>query len=117
MFSFLAVKRFVEEFLCYLRCHSLFVCLSTCDPGRFCGDKLPEPIISTDSRLWIEFRSSSNWVGKGFSAVYEGKHLLHDLAAPPFQPIAQLTERMVSHTSNNVLRSRINIHSFWLLYC
>ncbi|MEQ2186415.1 Bone morphogenetic protein 1, partial [Goodea atripinnis] len=32
---------------------------------------LPEPIISTDSRLWIEFRSSSNWVGKGFSAVYE----------------------------------------------
>ncbi|KAG7243889.1 hypothetical protein INR49_006044 [Caranx melampygus] len=37
--------------------------------GRFCGDKLPEPIISTDSRLWIEFRSSSNWVGKGFSAV------------------------------------------------
>lgn len=40
--------------------------------GRFCGDKLPEPIVSTDSRLWIEFRSSSNWVGKGFSAVYEG---------------------------------------------
>lgn len=40
--------------------------------GRFCGDKLPEPIVSTDSRLWIEFRSSSNWVGKGFAAVYEG---------------------------------------------
>ncbi|KAF7665356.1 hypothetical protein LDENG_00145120 [Lucifuga dentata] len=39
--------------------------------GRFCGDMLPDPIISTDSRLWIEFRSSSNWVGKGFSAVYE----------------------------------------------
>ncbi|XP_076019983.1 bone morphogenetic protein 1-like isoform X2 [Genypterus blacodes] len=39
--------------------------------GRFCGDALPEPIVSTDSRLWIEFRSSSNWVGKGFSAVYE----------------------------------------------
>ncbi|XP_056146256.1 bone morphogenetic protein 1-like [Lampris incognitus] len=39
--------------------------------GRFCGDKLPEPIVSSDSRLWIEFRSSSNWVGKGFSAVYE----------------------------------------------
>lgn len=40
--------------------------------GRFCGGKLPEPIISTDSRLWVEFRSSSNWVGKGFFAVYEG---------------------------------------------
>uniref|UniRef100_A0A8C5HBT0 Metalloendopeptidase n=1 Tax=Gouania willdenowi TaxID=441366 RepID=A0A8C5HBT0_GOUWI len=39
--------------------------------GRFCGDTLPDPIISTDSRLWIEFRSSSSWVGKGFSAVYE----------------------------------------------
>uniref|UniRef100_A0A8C1CKL4 Metalloendopeptidase n=1 Tax=Cyprinus carpio carpio TaxID=630221 RepID=A0A8C1CKL4_CYPCA len=40
--------------------------------GRFCGDQLPEAIISTDSRLWIEFSSSSsNWVGKGFSAVYE----------------------------------------------
>ncbi|XP_038602296.1 bone morphogenetic protein 1 isoform X3 [Tachyglossus aculeatus] len=39
--------------------------------GRYCGNKLPEPIISTDSRLWVEFRSSSNWVGKGFFAVYE----------------------------------------------
>ncbi|KAB0396266.1 hypothetical protein E2I00_018972, partial [Balaenoptera physalus] len=39
--------------------------------GRFCGGKLPEPIVSTDSRLWVEFRSSSNWVGKGFFAVYE----------------------------------------------
>ncbi|MEE6514872.1 hypothetical protein FKM82_023266 [Ascaphus truei] len=38
---------------------------------RFCGDKIPESIISTESRLWIEFRSSSNWVGKGFQAVYE----------------------------------------------
>lgn len=42
-------------------------------PGRFCGNKLPEPIVSTDSRLWVEFRSSSNWVGKGFFAVYEGR--------------------------------------------
>ncbi|KAM8873002.1 bone morphogenetic protein 1-like isoform 2-T2 [Synchiropus picturatus] len=39
--------------------------------GRFCGDTLSEPIVSTDSRLWIEFRTSSSWVGKGFSAVYE----------------------------------------------
>jgi len=40
--------------------------------GRFCGDKIPDVLISTDSRMWIEFRSSSNWVGKGFAAVYEG---------------------------------------------
>uniref|UniRef100_A0A5F9DTE1 Metalloendopeptidase n=1 Tax=Oryctolagus cuniculus TaxID=9986 RepID=A0A5F9DTE1_RABIT len=39
--------------------------------GRFCGDKVPEVLASTDSRMWIEFRSSSNWVGKGFAAVYE----------------------------------------------
>ncbi|KAG8592594.1 hypothetical protein GDO81_000555 [Engystomops pustulosus] len=39
--------------------------------GRFCGDKLPEVLTTTDSRMWIEFRSSSNWVGKGFAAVYE----------------------------------------------
>ncbi|XP_015242766.1 PREDICTED: bone morphogenetic protein 1-like isoform X2 [Cyprinodon variegatus] len=39
--------------------------------GRFCGDTIPDPIISNDSHLWIEFRSSSNWVGKGFSALYE----------------------------------------------
>ncbi|XP_041914774.1 bone morphogenetic protein 1-like [Alosa sapidissima] len=39
--------------------------------GRFCGDTLPDAIISTDSRLWIEFRSSSNWVGKGFAITYE----------------------------------------------
>lgn len=64
---------FDDEHLSYLCSSSLRV------PGRFCGDKLPEPIISTDSRLWIEFRSSSNWVGKGFSAVYEGKHSTLDL--------------------------------------
>uniref|UniRef100_G1TEH0 Metalloendopeptidase n=1 Tax=Oryctolagus cuniculus TaxID=9986 RepID=G1TEH0_RABIT len=39
--------------------------------GRFCGDKVPEVLASTDSRMWIKFRSSSNWVGKGFAAVYE----------------------------------------------
>ncbi|KAM6132380.1 LOW QUALITY PROTEIN: tolloid-like protein 1 [Pterocles gutturalis] len=39
--------------------------------GRFCGDKLPEVLASSDSRMWIEFRSSSNWVGKGFAAIYE----------------------------------------------
>ncbi|KAG8435188.1 hypothetical protein GDO86_013215 [Hymenochirus boettgeri] len=39
--------------------------------GRLCGDKLPEPITSSDSKLWIEFRSSSNILGKGFFALYE----------------------------------------------
>ncbi|NP_001084377.1 tolloid-like protein 2 precursor [Xenopus laevis] len=39
--------------------------------GRLCGDKLPDPIISSDSKLWIEFRSSSNILGKGFFAAYE----------------------------------------------
>lgn len=53
---------------CLMRhCYLLCVCA-----GRFCGDKIPEVLVSTDSRMWIEFRSSSNWVGKGFAAVYEG---------------------------------------------
>ncbi|KAL2098307.1 hypothetical protein ACEWY4_007514 [Coilia grayii] len=39
--------------------------------GRFCGDKVPEVLVSTESRMWVEFRSSSNWVGKGFAAAYE----------------------------------------------
>ncbi|XP_077592860.1 bone morphogenetic protein 1-like isoform X1 [Stigmatopora nigra] len=38
--------------------------------GRFCGDAIPDVIVSSDSRLWIEFRSSSRWSGKGFSAMY-----------------------------------------------
>lgn len=48
-----------------------WVCVFT---GRFCGDKIPDNLISADSRMWIEFRSSSNWVGKGFAAVYEGNN-------------------------------------------
>ncbi|XP_061626608.1 dorsal-ventral patterning tolloid-like protein 1 isoform X5 [Phyllopteryx taeniolatus] len=47
------------------------VCMCVYATGRFCGDKLPDVLTSTDSRMWIEFRSSSNWVGKGFAAVYE----------------------------------------------
>lgn len=43
--------------------------------GRFCGDKLSNTLTSSDSRMWIEFRSSSNWVGKGFAAIYEGESL------------------------------------------
>ncbi|XP_036871674.2 tolloid-like protein 2 [Manis javanica] len=39
--------------------------------GRFCGDQVPEPLTSTDSRVWVEFRSSSNILGKGFFAEYE----------------------------------------------
>ncbi|TSM12566.1 Tolloid-like protein 2 [Bagarius yarrelli] len=41
--------------------------------GRFCGNRVPESLVSTNSRLWIEFYSSSNWVGKGFSAIYEAR--------------------------------------------
>lgn len=59
--------------------------------GRFCGDKLPEPIVSTDSRLWIEFRSSSSWVGKGFSAVYEGTGSGSDWTVSPWNQTVILT--------------------------
>ncbi|XP_078731465.1 dorsal-ventral patterning tolloid-like protein 1 [Lampetra fluviatilis] len=39
--------------------------------GKFCGDRVPGTLVSSDSRLWIEFRSSSNWVGRGFYGTYE----------------------------------------------
>lgn len=35
-------------------------------------------MVSTDSRLWVEFRSSSNILGKGFFAVYEGLFMLKE---------------------------------------
>ncbi|XP_073197659.1 tolloid-like protein 1 isoform X1 [Lepidochelys kempii] len=39
--------------------------------GRFCGDKLPEVLTSTDSRMWIEFRSSSNWIERHDNCAYD----------------------------------------------
>ncbi|KAG7221890.1 hypothetical protein INR49_016916 [Caranx melampygus] len=39
--------------------------------GRFCGDKVPDVLISTDSRMWIEFRSSSNWIERHDSCAYD----------------------------------------------
>lgn len=38
--------------------------------GRFCGNKLPDTLISSDTRMWIEYRSSTGG-GKGFFAEYE----------------------------------------------
>lgn len=38
--------------------------------GRYCGDKLPGTLISTDSRMWVEYRTSRG-EGKGFEAKYE----------------------------------------------
>ena len=41
--------------------------------GRFCGlEKLPETLVSSDSRMWIEYRSSRGSSHKGFTANYEG---------------------------------------------
>ncbi len=48
----------------------MFVC--SLDAGRYCGSDIPDPIISTDSRLWIEFKSSSHPYSRGFNASYEG---------------------------------------------
>lgn len=48
--------------------YCLFVDLA----GRYCGDKLPGTLVSTDSRMWVEYKSSRGR-GKGFEAKYEGK--------------------------------------------
>ncbi|KAJ8318436.1 hypothetical protein KUTeg_003527 [Tegillarca granosa] len=38
--------------------------------GRFCGNTLPSTLVSTDSRMWLEYRSSRGQ-GTGFVAEYE----------------------------------------------
>ncbi|XP_060072061.1 tolloid-like protein 1 [Ylistrum balloti] len=38
--------------------------------GRYCGDRIPPTLTSSDSRMWLEFRSSRGQ-GTGFSAQYE----------------------------------------------
>ncbi|KAL8603880.1 hypothetical protein ACOMHN_049698 [Nucella lapillus] len=38
--------------------------------GRFCGSRVPDTLITSDTRMWIEYRSSRG-VGKGFMAQYE----------------------------------------------
>ncbi|XP_046557391.1 LOW QUALITY PROTEIN: bone morphogenetic protein 1-like [Haliotis rubra] len=38
--------------------------------GRFCGDQVPDTLVSTDTRMWIEYKSSKK-EGKGFLAEYE----------------------------------------------
>ena len=44
--------------------------------GRFCGSKIPDTLISSDTRMWIEYRNSRGGTkGKGFFAEYEGKYI------------------------------------------
>lgn len=40
--------------------------------GRYCGQNLPPQLISTGSRLWLEYRRSAGSMTTGFIADYEG---------------------------------------------
>ena len=41
--------------------------------GRFCGvGKLPGMLVSSESRMWIEYRTSGSGTHRGFLAKYEG---------------------------------------------
>lgn len=40
--------------------------------GRYCGHIIPPSILSTGSRLWIEYRRSAGSLSTGFIADYEG---------------------------------------------
>lgn len=46
--------------------------------GRYCGKDLPPMIVSTNSRLWIEYRRSSGSASNGFVAEYQGKISLYN---------------------------------------
>ena len=39
--------------------------------GRYCGNTVPQTIISSESRMWLEYKSSSD-VLSAFTAQYEG---------------------------------------------
>ncbi|KAL7057702.1 hypothetical protein AAHC03_016766 [Spirometra sp. Aus1] len=39
--------------------------------GRYCGTSIPPPLLSTRSRVWIEYRSPAVSSGSGFVAEYE----------------------------------------------
>ncbi|KAF7262595.1 hypothetical protein EG68_00126 [Paragonimus skrjabini miyazakii] len=39
--------------------------------GRFCGQHIPASVISTGSRLWLEYRRSAGSLSTGFIADYE----------------------------------------------
>ncbi|TGZ60201.1 hypothetical protein CRM22_008660 [Opisthorchis felineus] len=39
--------------------------------GRYCGHQVPSPVLSTGSRLWLEYRRSAGSMSTGFIADYE----------------------------------------------
>lgn len=38
--------------------------------GRYCGDQLPPPVLSTHNFLWLRFKSDSSVDAAGFLANY-----------------------------------------------
>ena len=44
--------------------------------GKFCGTgKLPGTLVSSDSRMWIQYKASRGTTHKGFVANYEGRKI------------------------------------------
>ena len=37
--------------------------------GKFCNDKIPPPVLTTDNQMWIYFRSDGTLTESGFSAI------------------------------------------------
>lgn len=65
-------KRFGEAH--HLFCVKInFNCLISIS-GKFCGTgKLPGTLVSSDSRMWIQYKASRGSTHKGFVANYEGE--------------------------------------------
>jgi len=43
--------------------------------NRFCGQDVPQPIVSTGNKVWIKFRADNSFTGQGFRAEYVRKLL------------------------------------------
>ena len=55
--------------------------------GRFCGSKLPHPILASSNRLFMRFYSDASVQRKGFQAMYSTVCGGHLMATPAYQDL------------------------------
>ena len=64
-----SLKQYISQILNSNHTHCLYSLT-----GKFCGTgKLPGTLVSSDSRMWIQYKASGGTTHKGFVANYEGQ--------------------------------------------
>uniref|UniRef100_A0A669EKT9 Cubilin n=1 Tax=Oreochromis niloticus TaxID=8128 RepID=A0A669EKT9_ORENI len=94
--------------------------------GKYCGNTLPAPVLSSSNVLWIRFKSDSSVSRAGFRAVYTvgeicslTENILHGQFHSPYHPNAyphnKVCEWVINHVSPGNL-IRLTFESFNLEY-